>query len=348
VASPRGTVAIVSVATLPFLAIAIVLAISNPIYINGCVGCVLSPLETYILVGEGLFFLIFGVYFEYIVAKIPDPWQLRRETGLTLLWCFFSFIGFVVSSFLETDYQVAYDHQLLICTGLMGFMASQSIYQVWLGYVEYKNGISRGGRGGRYYNHQERTGPKSMIGDGGGGGGGGHHIRSKAVSSRIESIGGTTLKIPTKLQDILNTEPFATSFEKFLTAELGLESLFFLRDVATFKKQYYDLQASARLSRVKRLYTKFIDPRGNYPINIPSSMSTSIRAEIATGTISESIFDPAIVEIENLLQNGAVARFLHSQAYLDIVTAREEVIDTSKVELSVANFVENPSGKGDL
>ena len=97
--------------------------------------------------------------------------------------------------------------------------------------------------------------------------------------------------------------------------EYGIESLLFLRDVKTWKDRYFDIAATARVSRAKRLIALYIEPDGLLTVNIPDRMTMSIKKKAAAGEFNIDIFDDAEAEIHHLLVIGACARYIRTNAY---------------------------------
>lgn len=306
VTGPTGTFMLSTIMLIPFVIIAFIVVLSDPVYLAGCSGCALSRIETYNIVFEAVFFLILGLLLSIRTRHLPDPWMIRSETMLCFYGGVVVLVGYCLVTWAPTPPEETWDHQFIVVFGLIAIVAVQSVYQIWMAHRD-ESGQSR------------RTKRKSRIGKVADRGGAANSTSnnlttdvSVAVSSSQE--GGKSLK----LGDVLADPVLEHLFERHLQNEFGVESLLFLRDVRAWRTSYHTLTSSSRLARAKKLYLIYIDPEAAHaPINVPWDIIGTLREKIVSSRqdIPREVFDQALTEIEDLLSVGALSRFAASEAF---------------------------------
>lgn len=305
VASAKGTFVILFIMLIPFIIVAIILAISDPAYTAGCTGCRLSSGEVFEILAAGAIYLIFGVVAAYKTKSYPDPWGLRREISVVVCAAIVILFGFILGSYNNPPPNVVYDHQFLICGGMILTLGWLTIAQVAIAYVREGDVQERRARQRLLRkNQRQRNNPAAAS------------VKMEDTF-RVESSGAVSVSEKLNVKSILANPIMLKAFESFLTAELGVESLLFLRDSENWRLGFVDLGETARVARSKRIYNLYINTSGTLPINIPASTSSQIKNAIAKADITQNLFDVARDDIMDLLQAGAVFRFHASQFYPD-------------------------------
>jgi len=305
VASPKGTVVVVLIFIIPFFAVALGLVLSDQTYVR-CSGCRLVLVEVIELIAVGVVFILITIFAAVKVRHIPDPWGIKQEA---IGMCFFGviiLIGFLLNRFADPAPSSTYDHQVIIITGFIGYVGVQTVYQVFAAYRAEKSNFAakRALQAKRAKKKQQRE------------------IRSVADESATQT---NMTDGRMDLFNVLQNPELCTQFEKFLVAELGIESLLFLRAVEEWKKGFFDIAPSARVARARRLYNTFVSPSGSFPVNIPSDMITAITSDVMSDDSSvcrQDTFDSAYQEVVDLLQLGALWRFQNSQEFSHYLSDR--------------------------
>jgi len=315
VASTKGTVVVFLFVLLPFLAVALGLILTDPTYLR-CNGCKLAFAEVVEIIVVAVICILFGIFAAFRVRKYPDPWHMRREATLMCLWGIVILVGFCLGTFFDPAPDVAYDHQLIIVTGLLGFAGVQTVYQVAMAYFTERSTIlaRKEVRAKREAKKQKRK-VKSVVDE------------SQVNSTTTQMTSPNSERLV--LKKVMTNPTLAGLFEQFLVGELGVESLLFLRDTDAWKKAYYDVAPSARLARARRLFNTYISTNGSFPVNIPSETMGVIRSQLMKDEMQdcrEDIFDAARDEINDLLQVGAVLRFQHSKLYRNYLGDQEGAV----------------------
>ena len=89
------------------------------------------------------------------------------------------------------------------------------------------------------------------------------------------------------------------------------ESLYFLKEVSTWRANYYDMSPLTRTARAKKIVSSFIVSTGPFGVNLPSNEQEEIERVVRSSKdLPLTLFDRAFLEIKKLLQRGAMIRFL--------------------------------------
>jgi hypothetical protein len=319
VASAKGTFVIFMCILLPFLVVALVLCFSDKTYL-ACNGCKLALSEVVEIIVCGILFILFGVLAGFRVRHYPDPWKLRREVSILCFWAFVTLVGFVLGTFFDPSVTSTFDFQLIIVGGFIGFIGTQTVYQVGSSWQNEK-GTAEARAKARLKRDAKAARNK---------------FRSAIDDSQVHSTTQTNAGERLNLKTVLGNPTVAEAFEKFLVAELGVESLMFLRDSERWKRAYFDIAPSARLARAKRIYHQYISPTGSFPVNIPSEMISVVRGKVMKEGLqdcTEDVFDNAREEINDLLQAGALLRFQNSKMYRNLTDPTVKPTQVQPAEL---------------
>ncbi|KAH9258739.1 hypothetical protein BASA81_003241 [Batrachochytrium salamandrivorans] len=121
------------------------------------------------------------------------------------------------------------------------------------------------------------------------------------------------------LLQVLQDPTLCQLFEQHLVAEFAVESLYFLKDVAQWENSYYNIAATARTARARKIYKSYIAITGLYSVNVSSEVNQEIRLRggegnpIAVEDVPVDLFQKAKVEISHMLITGALLRFYQAK-----------------------------------
>ncbi|KAH9253123.1 hypothetical protein BASA81_008805 [Batrachochytrium salamandrivorans] len=289
ITSRRGISAVTVLFCACSLVVALLIMSSRPETINGCMGCFLSMGEVVEIMVVAVFLLVCLSVYTYKSWAFPDPWGLRREVFLCVLSSMLIILGFLAGIYLDAlGDESTYDHQVLLCMGFLLLLGVQSIWQVLL--TRKQPAVPK-----RYtieVNNSSST-------QGGGGGG----------------------ERPLTLEQIMKTPELLKLFEDFLIAELGVESLMFIKDTDDWKRAYFTIAPNARVVRAKRLFNLYLSTNAKFEINVSSHCSKQVKdvfskldSELQL-SLGDDVFDLPREEIVDLLQLGALRRFRFIQSY---------------------------------
>lgn len=316
-ASARGTFFIYGVLMLPFVVMAVSIAIVDPAYRAGCNGCYLKLSEILIVIILGILFVIFIVVVALKVRQYPDPWRLRRECFLETVSCAIMILGFGLGTFAESGKDVWYDHQLIMCFGMMCFIYVQTLHQISI--------------------EMRKRGVTATVG-----------YVGKVRNDTASRSGSIVFNEPEKLllSDVFDHPELAKLFDQFVANELGMESLLFLRDTEQWIQCYYDVAMSTRVIRARRIYRIYIAEDGQFTVNIPSRMVGSIRSQISSLDVEEcsrELFDESRQEIVQLLTIGSLSRFKQSRQFEEFVCFQQSLSSKHQVLSARASGTSSPS-----
>lgn len=122
------------------------------------------------------------------------------------------------------------------------------------------------------------------------------------------------------LLQVLQDPTLCQQFEQHLVAEFAVESLYFLKDVAQWENSYYNIAATARTARARKIYKSYIAITGLYSVNVSSEVNQEIRlrgggegSPAAVEDVPVDLFQKAKVEISLMLITGALLRFYQAK-----------------------------------
>ena len=338
--SRAGILGMAFILCLPYVVFVIVILSTDPV-LTRCHNCAYSALTFNLLIATASTEIVIAMAFWFSARRnrAEDRWGLKSESFYSLLFVTFAFASFLASIFDPGALRLQpYTHMILMTIGIWLMVLQQSLVQIYLARraVLAASASSKSSSSWSswfdprlfYVFWTANTYPQAPKG--------GH-----AANRKVEDLASSRASQPSKvhadeLEEILQSKPLSDLFEKHLIGEFGVESLFFLRQVQEWKKQYYDITPKARVARARRIVKGYVMTSGLYSVNLSSVMLERIQRKVfgaeaiaAAGRTSAAdiedgasiddvpvdLFDEAIKEIRNLLQTGAVARFKRSAKY---------------------------------
>jgi hypothetical protein len=298
---PFGALSIFCIFLIPFLAVAIALVHADPIYLAGCTGCKLAPNETNTIFGMAPIVILPGLFFGFKVRNLPDPWGIRREIMYTIMAAIVTIIFFVLEITAESPPTNTYDHKGLATIAIAILAFVQSGLQVMLAlYYDEGKGTKRikpvvvlAAASNQLSSHIDNELPNSssVLGSS-------HHVNNVVLlKGRFRDLSA-----------IISDASLSQQFENHLVGEFGLESFLFLQAVEAFKITFFDLPDKSRVARAQRIYRTFIDNSGLYAVNVAHKSREHAKNNISLP--NPEMFDLAVMEVAEMLENGAVKRFM--------------------------------------
>lgn len=127
-----------------------------------------------------------------------------------------------------------------------------------------------------------------------------------------------------------NTED-KRKFSQFLASEFSNENMLFLDVIEQFKRDFSSRSLQENILNVQTIYDKYINPAGQYPINIPYNLQRIHEAIITLledssrnllppslpgSIVTVDMFDNLYKSIINLLKADSYPRFLRQQSLI--------------------------------
>jgi len=206
--SRRGRLTILSVIFSPFIAVFLIVLSTDPAFIAGCGNCLNSKAIIYVIVAFAIVAVAFGVALAWITRTFPDRWGLARECRWLVRFAALSFIFFVAETFTPL-HTVVFDFSLPLALTLGACLGVSSIAQVYIALEK-----------------DRRLGALRRA--------------SKLIrpSSRNESNVVSYIGDQNPIDALLADKNMLKMFEEHLAAELGIESLYFIQVVDSWKARY--------------------------------------------------------------------------------------------------------------
>lgn len=165
-------------------------------------------------------------------------------------------------------------------------------------------------------------------------------ISKREFSDMISTVIGN------RLDTILAIQKGRDIFFRYLQKELSEELLIFYEEMKQLKEEYGN--AGIPIEKAKELFEHYIEVDSEQQVNISDAERESIRNNITSyaddkeSTVPFHIFEGAISECKNMLENGALMRFRQKikQPPYDLFAdvAWEELGIGAKDSLSLENF----------
>jgi len=98
--------------------------------------------------------------------------------------------------------------------------------------------------------------------------------------------------------------------------ELASENLLFWKEGIKYKMNFdrnKDFEYTQQVGRV--LYRTFVSKNAQLPINISGPLRDTIENRFRSGVVGKNVFDEALIEIYNMMQNGPFQRFIRSEVF---------------------------------
>ncbi len=301
----------------PFLTYSVLSVVFTPVLY--CTNCGATMDYFYTLVALGVICCFVGFVVWWKVRQFQDPWGLRLETFISMLLSFACLVLLFITGYTVRTYDSpAFSSSFLIEVFMVFILAEQTLVQLLLGLKQAAKQQSQ---------QQGQTQERQQ-----------HHDDGKD-DDKNTLRSQMSMKGSGNLNTIIQDERLSKGFEQFLTSELGIESLFFVRDVETWKKTYFDVSERTRLVRAKKLFDTYIDPAGMFTVNISSDVFDKVKTRLPSFSSTSQIhqhhsvsssssrrtipvvdrdaFDPAYDEICELLERGSIRRFIRSEQFLN-------------------------------
>jgi hypothetical protein len=325
VVSPVGQFALFMLVFLPATVVNVIIVVTNPVNVDGCVGCVRTELLLFeFMLPVGAFFLSFGVLLSIKARNFPDRWGLVREGRVSVLILGGSIVFYVLEAAVPIDPQSPFSFLILVCVFFLLTNSYITFVQVYLAMLDARRTVANA-------NTTTNRRP-SILGRGG-------ISPSPAVvnsspsssSSSATAAAGTSIVADLKesarrLDEVLSNPVLMGMFEEFLAQEFSAENLMFLRDASKWTAQYFDIAADARVARLKHLVKLYIKSSSPLAINLPHDVSKPLldyveNPNVAIVALNADVLLHARKEIASLLEKGPISRFLSSQEFRNYTIA---------------------------
>lgn len=262
----------------PFVLASLIFSAINIDDMLYCSGCAVFP-ELLIMFAVGAASAVWwNLFIWYRALPLPDTWGFRNEASRSLALLFVAITTYVVAVTVPETYSVL-NYVTTVFTLLP--VVENSLVQLYLAKSKQKHLTI------------------AELSD------------DAAAQQQQQQQHKSHAQQPALVDQILTNPRLERAFELHLKREYGMESLLFLRDVKQWKATFYDISVHLRQVRAVKLCALFIDSKGLLQVNLPDSMAGEIKRSLARGeaALEVTVFDPAVVEIKNLLATGAVRRF---------------------------------------
>jgi protein-tyrosine phosphatase len=121
------------------------------------------------------------------------------------------------------------------------------------------------------------------------------------------------------LDTVMSDPEFRQSFSEFLARQFCHENFRFFTAVEEYKCITYP---NSRRYKAKEIYTKFISVGGPQSVNLDADSRRRTTANIVAGRFRVDLFDEANAHIHRMVEKDVFKRYLHSEAFLELVTNR--------------------------
>ena len=145
-------------------------------------------------------------------------------------------------------------------------------------------------------------------------------IKSRKHTSNVRQAGsrGSQLspgsKVGLTVENILVDPKLDAMFEEFMAKEFCIESLLFLRAVNEFLGLFRDEEPPELIQmKAARIYRLFCSGEARFVINISSATRANLKQAFSsesTPVITETIFDAAKIEVERMIKDDKIPRFV--------------------------------------
>jgi len=205
--SRRGRAFITLVMTVPFVAVYVIVLFTDPAYVAGCTNCTASMDIIIVLIFLAASVLAVSLTLAWITRKYPDRWGQGRECRWIVNFAVLALVFFIVDVFTNIQDSV-FDFMLPLSLSFAGCLGVSSLLQVYIA-VKQERALRAARR------------------------------VSKSVQSRVESTTtASQIADQSPIDALLADKNLTNKFEEHLAAELGLESLLFIRAVDEWKLHY--------------------------------------------------------------------------------------------------------------
>ena len=226
------------------------------------------------MIAMAVIIFLIGITVWWRIRRVPDSWGFANEAFYSLFFALLALIGMLLTLFTWTTSYYTYSHLFMVTNGLVFVVIEQTVVQLFLGWRQERN-------------------------------------YSKKIDPGVERKSRQGSRRQMTVDEILKDEALVKSFEEHLADEFGLESLFFVKDVETWRISFHDIAPTARRVRAKMIQRTFFMDDGMFTINISEKMKHAILAVLDNpeSVVEVTLFNEAENEIKSMLNSGSVLRF---------------------------------------
>eukprot|EP00924_Labyrinthula_sp_SR-Ha-C_P005704 snap_masked-scaffold_14-processed-gene-2.21-mRNA-1 protein AED:0.90 eAED:1.00 QI:0/0/0/0.5/1/1/2/0/299 len=133
------------------------------------------------------------------------------------------------------------------------------------------------------------------------------------------------------MEAFLQCENGLRLFKSYMVCELSVENLNFYLAATKWKENFHNFENSANLESARTIANEWLpDPENkDYSsrqyVNIGYKVVCDIRAHLKSDTIQESIFDPVVNEVYNLMWTNSFARFKKTERYRQFLGTQYDI-----------------------
>ena len=320
IASTRGSIMFASFCMIPWFAMIIVMCLAVPTYRENCYGCPPDH-DTLIftIICFGLLVALFAIIFAARCRNLPDVWGVFKEARLSAIGVVFSSISFIVATL--GNFPGQYYFAIPASMGWAIGFGVITTFQLYLGRKKEMETQQGNKKSRSNYPNTVSSQHGTNTAEGG------DMSSATATMTLANSSPCADLKGFRKLNEVLADPELRKAFEFHLSTEFGQENLSFLYDIHEWRSTFHDVALSAAIARAKKIYSTYISNDGLYQINIPATMSREIAEDLLSKNEKEDrvharMFDKARTEVARLLEEGAIARFVRTSAYVNAASAK--------------------------
>ena len=278
-----------------------------PEFAQGCYGCAVNnPYTIYGAIVLGGVLLSFAIIFAIKARKLPDIWKIFEEGRGSAKGVIVSFTGFLVLAFGQFD-EIYY--MLVMFMG--GFYFAFFYVTSWqiLSAMKsegksYKSLTVIRSRQSNLQNNSESSGSRILS-----------KTDGETGNSVLPVLSSLNKNAYPKLMEICSSSTLFRLFEHHVSQEFGSENISFIQDVNDWRSSFPDIAKTARLARAKKIINSYVVEGALNQVNLSYEMISELEKIKDEQEVKHETFDRSTLEIANLLEVGAVQRFLKSDAY---------------------------------
>eukprot|EP00924_Labyrinthula_sp_SR-Ha-C_P005669 snap_masked-scaffold_14-processed-gene-1.17-mRNA-1 protein AED:1.00 eAED:1.00 QI:0/-1/0/0/-1/1/1/0/463 len=133
------------------------------------------------------------------------------------------------------------------------------------------------------------------------------------------------------MEAFLQSENGLRLFKSYMVCELSVENLNFYLAATKWKENFHNFENSANLESARTIANEWLpDPENkDYSsqqyVNVGYKVVCDIRAQLKLDIVEESIFDPVVNEVYNLMWTNSFARFKNTQKYRQFLGTQYDI-----------------------
>ena len=354
----RGEMAYNMVNLAPFILIGAVLcATADPAFTHNCVNCTTMsvPVKNWVI-ASGVICLLLCLTLSFRVRSLRDPFGFKTEARLCTFDAILAMIAYLYNVFagdwgpFDTQAQL-WDNSIIVTIPLFLIVVHSTLWP--LADAAWREGWRDSGIKMNERRKREAARARNAMVRGGGGGGGKDStsvagsqgaalpsavqvqpgtdqltvdalamVPSQFASVPSQADGGTQASTAAlRLETVLNTPGLRELFEAHVQAEFSSDCFSFPDATETFRRSFFDVGATARLARAKRIAQVFVGNGAVQQVNISDAAARRIRSALAaathSGAIPREVFDEARAEVMAIVENGALMRFRRTREFAE-------------------------------